>query len=309
MTSPRSGAHGVHMFTQTLTRRVRRSPLLELLTGPHGVDRYTELVDADLDAGDARAKVDRRASADPPQRHADAGTESRVHRLPRRAAHQPHRRDRRPSPHPAVLSGERRGRPLHRADHRPPRWRPGLHVPVRPRPPRHGRRPRLRGRRLHPPGRSAAANPVRLRRQRHHPGDVDAAHDARRRLRSRGRLHPLRTQRAGSLLRRRARRDARRPGAARLHPRDGRGDLTGHFDADHLAAAMPDPERGLRVRAARARGGGARALPGRELGELRPAGVDGAGRIVRRSSCIHRQRRRTSPTTAGRCSSRPRPQA
>jgi stearoyl-CoA 9-desaturase NADPH oxidoreductase len=45
------------MFTETLTRRVRRSPLLELLTGPHGVDRYTELVDRAWTAGEARAKV------------------------------------------------------------------------------------------------------------------------------------------------------------------------------------------------------------------------------------------------------------
>jgi stearoyl-CoA 9-desaturase NADPH oxidoreductase len=45
------------MFTQTLTRRVRRSPLLELLTGPHGVDRYTELVDPTWSKADARAKV------------------------------------------------------------------------------------------------------------------------------------------------------------------------------------------------------------------------------------------------------------
>jgi stearoyl-CoA 9-desaturase NADPH oxidoreductase len=45
------------MFTQILTRRVRRSPLLELLTGPHGVDRYTELVDPTWTVGEARAKV------------------------------------------------------------------------------------------------------------------------------------------------------------------------------------------------------------------------------------------------------------
>jgi ferredoxin-NADP reductase len=45
------------MFTQTLTRHVRRSPLLELLTGPHGVDRYTELVDPTWTRGEARAKV------------------------------------------------------------------------------------------------------------------------------------------------------------------------------------------------------------------------------------------------------------
>ena len=45
------------MFTETLTRRARRSPLLELLTGPHGVDRYTELVDPTWTRGEARAKV------------------------------------------------------------------------------------------------------------------------------------------------------------------------------------------------------------------------------------------------------------
>ena len=45
------------MFTETLTRRARRSPLLELLTGPHGVDRYTELVDPTWNRREARAKV------------------------------------------------------------------------------------------------------------------------------------------------------------------------------------------------------------------------------------------------------------
>ena len=34
------------------------------------------------------------------------------------------------------------------------------------------------------------------------------------------------------------------PGVRVLHgyTREGAGDLTGHFDADHLAAAMPEPE-------------------------------------------------------------------
>lgn len=45
------------MFTQTLTRRVLRSPLVDLLTGPHGVDRYTELVEPTWTSGEARAKV------------------------------------------------------------------------------------------------------------------------------------------------------------------------------------------------------------------------------------------------------------
>jgi ferredoxin-NADP reductase len=45
------------MFTETLTRRVLRSPLVDLLTGPHGVDRYTELVTPTWTLGQARAKV------------------------------------------------------------------------------------------------------------------------------------------------------------------------------------------------------------------------------------------------------------
>jgi ferredoxin-NADP reductase len=44
------------MFTQTLTKKVLRSPVVDLLTGPHGVDRYTELVDQTWTT-DARAKV------------------------------------------------------------------------------------------------------------------------------------------------------------------------------------------------------------------------------------------------------------
>jgi stearoyl-CoA 9-desaturase NADPH oxidoreductase len=49
------------MFTQSPTLRLRdrvlRSPLVELLTGPHGVDRFTELVEPIWTLSDARAKV------------------------------------------------------------------------------------------------------------------------------------------------------------------------------------------------------------------------------------------------------------
>jgi stearoyl-CoA 9-desaturase NADPH oxidoreductase len=49
------------MFTQSKTLnlrdRVLRSPLVDLLTGPHGVDRYTELVEPTWTLGDSRAKV------------------------------------------------------------------------------------------------------------------------------------------------------------------------------------------------------------------------------------------------------------
>jgi len=45
------------MFTQTLKKRVLGSDLVDLLTGPHGVDRYTELVAPTWTLGEARAKV------------------------------------------------------------------------------------------------------------------------------------------------------------------------------------------------------------------------------------------------------------
>ena len=63
--------HGVHMFTQAtqatqasgrsfvkaFQKRVLGSDLVDLLTGPHGVDRYTELVAPTWTLGEARAKV------------------------------------------------------------------------------------------------------------------------------------------------------------------------------------------------------------------------------------------------------------
>ncbi len=43
--------------TQTLTKRVLGSNLVKLLAGPHGVDRYTEQVDASWTLAEGRAKV------------------------------------------------------------------------------------------------------------------------------------------------------------------------------------------------------------------------------------------------------------
>ncbi len=45
------------MFTQTLAKRALGSSLVDLLTGPHGVDRYTELVAPTWSQSDARAQV------------------------------------------------------------------------------------------------------------------------------------------------------------------------------------------------------------------------------------------------------------
>ncbi|EUA43364.1 oxidoreductase FAD-binding domain protein [Mycobacterium xenopi 3993] len=49
------------MFTEVLARTARHrlvgSGLVDLLTGPHGIDRYTELVAPTWTLGEARAKV------------------------------------------------------------------------------------------------------------------------------------------------------------------------------------------------------------------------------------------------------------
>ena len=45
------------MFTETLVRRVLGSNLVDLLTGPHGVDRYTELLHPTWTLEQARARV------------------------------------------------------------------------------------------------------------------------------------------------------------------------------------------------------------------------------------------------------------
>lgn len=45
------------MFTQTLKQKVLGSDLVGLLTGPHGVDRYTEVIDPAWTRAEARAKV------------------------------------------------------------------------------------------------------------------------------------------------------------------------------------------------------------------------------------------------------------
>jgi ferredoxin-NADP reductase len=45
------------MYTMSATRRLLRSSLVDLLVGPHGIDRYLELVHPTLTVSDARAEV------------------------------------------------------------------------------------------------------------------------------------------------------------------------------------------------------------------------------------------------------------
>jgi ferredoxin-NADP reductase len=45
------------MYTMSATQRLLRSPLVDLLVGPHGIDRYLELVRPTMTVSDARAEV------------------------------------------------------------------------------------------------------------------------------------------------------------------------------------------------------------------------------------------------------------
>ena len=52
-------------------------PLVDLLTGPHGVDRYTELVDPAWTIGDARCEGGRGTPRDTTQRDSPAPAQRR----------------------------------------------------------------------------------------------------------------------------------------------------------------------------------------------------------------------------------------
>ncbi len=293
------------MFTQTLTRRVRRSPLLELLTGPHGVDRYTELVDPTWTLGEARAKVvavrrqtPRSVTLTLEPNRAFTGFRAGQH-INLTVEIDGRRRTRCYSPASAESATS------HRADHRPPRRRPGVDVPVRPRPPRHGASDSTRSAATSRCLPSAPAHPVRLRRQRHHPGDVDAADDARRGLRGRDRLRPLRAQRRRSLLCRRARHDDGSPGAARLHPRRRRR-------PDRLLRRRPPGRRDARRRTPFSSADRPRSWKpsGRTVPTRNPRASSRRCSALRPNPPEAESRSPTAvsrpPTTAGRCCSRPR---
>ena len=128
------------------------------------------------------------------------------------------------------------------------------------------------------------------------------------RLRRRDRLRPLRAQRRRGLLRRRTRRHARRSGAARLHPLRRAAIWTATSAADHLDAAMADPDA-VYVCGPPALVDAVRAHhPAAAVGKLRPAGVrhcppnHPAAVCFSPTAGVDRRRRRPA-----RCLSRPRP--
>ncbi len=229
------------MFTQTLTRRVRRSPLLELLTGPHGVDRYTELVDATWTQADARAKVIAVRRQTPrsvtltlePNR---AFTGFRAGQHINLTVEIDGRRRTRPyspasaegAPYIELTIGRHDGGLVstYLCDHA----RPGMVVGLD----SVGgdfTLPETRPRRTLFVSGGSGITPVMsmLRTMRNEGSDREVAF-----------IHYARSAQEACY----AEELAAMSGVRVLHgyTRDGRGDLTGHFDADHLAAAMPEPE-------------------------------------------------------------------
>ena len=219
------------MFTQTSTRtlaqslrkRVLGSDLVDLLTGPHGVDRYTELVAPTWTLGEARAKVVDVRRTTPRSVTLTLAPNADLHVRPRRqgrSVRQPHGRHRRPPAHPLLLTGQRRRRPQPRADDRSPRRRAGLErtctsVPVAawwsawPVSAATSCCPTQRPRRILFVSGGSGITPVMAMLRTL----VAEGH------RGRDRVRPLRAHaRRGVLPRRAGRKSARRAGAARLHP-------------------------------------------------------------------------------------------
>ena len=112
------------MQLTTSPRRLLKSPLVDLLVGPHGIDRYLELVRPELTIRDVRAEVVAVRRQTRAQRDADAAPEPRLGGLPRGSVRPRQRRDRRGSPHADLLAGRLAARhgPKARADrHHAPR--------------------------------------------------------------------------------------------------------------------------------------------------------------------------------------------
>jgi ferredoxin-NADP reductase len=219
---------------------VLRSPLVDLLTGPHGVDRYTELVEPTWTQGDARAKVVAVRRQTP--RSVTLVLESNQAFTGFRAGQHINLT--------VEIDGRRRTRPYSPANaetdpyieltigrhdgglvstHLFEHARPGMVVgldsvggdfvlpPTRPR------------RILFVSG-GSGITPVMsmLRTMRDEGSDREIAF-----------VHYARSEQEACY----ARELAQMTGVRVLHgyTRDGDGDLDGHFGADHLAAAMPDP--------------------------------------------------------------------
>ena len=237
-----------------------RLGLLEALAAPHGVDRYLELIRPSWSLHEARAEVVAVRRADRRQRHPDPAPERawegfRAGQFVQLTVEIDGVRHTR-CYSPACSDGTRP-----RRSRSPSRRHPeGLvsNFLDRARAPGHGRRP-LAGRRRLPASRRAARRAAAdQRRQRHHPGDVDAAHALRRGHTGAVDLPPLRARPASDVdLPRRARASSppriRTCASSAPTRAPGAGELDGHFSRAHLRAGRAPLRRGrdLRLRPAR----------------------------------------------------------
>ncbi len=242
------------------------------------------------------------------QRRADHRAQRQLDRLPPRAVHPAHRRDRRRAPHPLLLDGERRRRPDLPARHQGPSRGPGQPVPPRPR-----RTPGMvvgltpAAGTFVPPRRAPRAHPADQRRQRHHAGAVHAA-DARapRATTARSRfLHYATEPEARPVRRPSSDASTASTTTSRSSPRfttTAGGDLTGLFrrEPPRRGRARLARRRGLRLRPGAAHGRRPcplrrrRAAPTGSTGGLRPADVRRRGRGGGRRRAVVRSASATS---------------
>ena len=182
-------------ITATTARRLLRSPLIDVLVGPHGIDRYLELIRPEITVRDARARVldVRRQTARSVTltlKPNSAWNGFRAGQFVRVGVEiDGVRRTRTYSPacseHSGLLELTVTTHPeglvsRHLQERRPTRGRPS---------------PRPRAGHVHAPQPAPRAPRPDQWRQRHHAGAVDAPHPVRRGTRPARRIRPLRADR------------------------------------------------------------------------------------------------------------------
>ena len=291
------------MFTEapprrkrTITGRILGSGLVDLLTGPHGVDRYTEIVNPVWTLDDARAEVvdverqtPRSVTLTLRPNRAFPGFQAGQHvNLRVEIDGRSHQRCYSPASaqHDDLIEltiGRHDGGLVSSYLH--DRARPGMVVG-------------LDGvaRRLRPARRAARPHRAHQRRQRHHARAVDAAHPVRRgprRATSRSCTTP-----APRPTRSTANDEARAPASTRARATRTSARTPSTPTPPSSSAARPPSSTRC-----------ARSHPRRAVRELRPARLRHPGQAVRRPRRLRRAAASKPSTTAARCSSRPRPPA
>ena len=95
----------VQAAPRRLGARLLRSTVVDLLLGPHGVDRYLELVRPAMTVADARAEVIARPPPDLAQRDPDPAAQRRMVGVRSRPVRPGRLRDQRRAVHPDLFPG------------------------------------------------------------------------------------------------------------------------------------------------------------------------------------------------------------